>query len=120
MDVGYNGLEVAIDDTAGAGYHDTGAIYDLVKPNKNAMKPAGRWNHIVITCDRNRIRVELNGDRVTEMNLDQWTEAGKRPDGSAHKFGFAWKQHARQGYIGLQDHANDCWFKNVKLKPLPD
>src|SRR5262245_35331952 len=28
-DVGFNGLEVAIDDTKGAGYHDTGAIYDL-------------------------------------------------------------------------------------------
>ena len=37
------------------GYHDTGAIYDLVKPTKNAMKPAGEWNHIVITCDKNRI-----------------------------------------------------------------
>ena len=52
-DVGFNGIEVAIDDTTGAGFHDTGAIYDLVKPKKNAMKPAGEWNHIVITCDRN-------------------------------------------------------------------
>src|SRR5207302_8464133 len=27
-DVGFNGIEVAIDDTPGAGYHDTGALYD--------------------------------------------------------------------------------------------
>src|SRR5437867_11261684 len=27
-DVGFNGIEVAIDDTNGAGYHDTGALYD--------------------------------------------------------------------------------------------
>src|SRR5688572_16362099 len=40
-DVGFNGLEIAIDDTATAGLHDTGAIYDLVKPVRNAMKPAG-------------------------------------------------------------------------------
>src|SRR5262245_33821301 len=33
-DVGFNGIEVAIDDTRGAGYHDTGALYDLVKPKK--------------------------------------------------------------------------------------
>src|SRR5438876_9847776 len=26
-DVGFNGLEVAIDDTRGAGYHDTGAVH---------------------------------------------------------------------------------------------
>src|SRR5216684_2980560 len=31
-DVGFNGLEVAIDDTPGSDYHDTGAIYDLAKP----------------------------------------------------------------------------------------
>ena len=50
-DVGYNGIEIAIDDTTGAGYHDAGAIYDLVKPRKNAMRPAGEWNRMVITCD---------------------------------------------------------------------
>ena len=33
-DVGYNGIEIAIDDTTTAGFHDTGAIYDLVKPKK--------------------------------------------------------------------------------------
>src|SRR3954463_4390027 len=36
-DVGYNGIEIAIDDTKSAGYVDTGAFYDLVKPKKNAM-----------------------------------------------------------------------------------
>src|SRR6266850_2456073 len=60
-DVGFNGIEIAIDDTPGAGYHDTGAIYDLVKPTKQAMKPVGEWNHIVITCNKNLIEVELNG-----------------------------------------------------------
>ena len=37
-DVGFNGIEVAVDDTTTAGMHDTGAIYDLVAPVKNAMK----------------------------------------------------------------------------------
>lgn len=117
-DVGFNGIEVAIDDTSGAGYHDTGAIYDLVKPAKQAMKPIGEWNHLVITCDRNFIRVELNGEQVTTMDMDQFPEKNKRPDGSAHKFDIAYKNHPRKGYIGLQDHGQDCWFKNIKLKPL--
>ena len=59
-DVGWNGLEVAIDDTAANGFTDTGAIYDLVAPAKNAMKPAGEWNRLIITCNRNLITVELN------------------------------------------------------------
>src|SRR5213594_5258330 len=76
-DVGFNGLEVAIDDTTGAGYHDTGAIYDLAKPTKNAMKPVGEWNHIEITCDRYEIEVVLNGERVTRADLSQFTEPNK-------------------------------------------
>jgi Domain of Unknown Function (DUF1080) len=117
-DVGFNGLEVAIDDTITAGFHDTGAIYDLVKPTKNAMKPAGEWNHLVITCDGPRILIELNGNVVTRMDLNQWTTPNRRPNGSEHKFDVAYKDHPRVGYIGLQDHGSACWYKNIKLKPL--
>ena len=118
-DVGFNGLEIAIDDTTGAGYHDTGALYDLVKPAKNAMKPVGEWNHIEITCDKGRIEVALNGEKVTSVDLDQFAEPNKRADGTAHKFDIAYKDHPRRGYIGLQDHGSPCWFKNIKLRALP-
>ena len=117
-DVGFNGIEVAIDDTRGAGFHDTGALYDLVRPKRNAMKPVGEWNHVVITCNKNRIDVELNGEGVSPMDLDEWLEPNKRPDGTAHKFDIAYKDHPRKGYLGLQDHGAPCWFKNIKIKPL--
>jgi hypothetical protein len=117
-DVGYNGLEIAIDDTATAGYHDTGAIYDLVKPSKNAMRAVGQWNHMVITCDRSRLSVELNDEQVTQMDLDQWTTPNRRPAGSEHKFDVGYKDHTRFGYIGLQDHGAPCWYKNIKIKSL--
>jgi hypothetical protein len=117
-DVGFNGIEIAIDDTTTTGYHDTGAIYDLVKPSKNAMKPPGEWNHAVITCDRNIITVRLNGEQVTRMDLDEWKTPNRRPDGSEHKFDIAYKDHPRRGYIGLQDHGSACWFKNIKIRPI--
>lgn len=118
-DVGYNGLEVAIDDTSGAGYHDTGAIYDLARPTRQAMKPVGEWNRLVVTCDGPLISVVLNGERVTTMNLDEFTKPGRRPDGSEHKFPeFAYKDRPRRGYLGLQDHGSPCWFKNIKLLAL--
>lgn len=117
-DVGFNGIEVAIDDTTTADYHDTGAIYDLSKPTKNAMKPVGEWNHIEITSDRNLLTVVLNGEQVNRIDFDQWTEINKRPDGSSHKFDVAYKNHPRKGYIGLQDHGGNCWYKNIKLLPM--
>jgi len=117
-DVGWNGMEIAIDDTPGAGYHDTGALYDLVKPTKNTMKSVGIWNHIEITCDKSLIDVVLNGEHVTHMNMDDFVELNRRPDGSGHKFDIVYKNHPRKGFIGLQDHGGRCWFKNIKLRPL--
>jgi hypothetical protein len=117
-DVGFNGIEVAIDDTTTALFHDTGAFYDLVKPSKNTMKPAGQWNHMVITCDGPRLAVELNGERINQINLDEWTTPNHRPDGSAHKFDVAYKNHPRSGYIGLQDHGSPCLYRNIKIKPI--
>jgi hypothetical protein len=82
------------------------------------MKPAGEWNHLEITCDRNLISVAVNGERVTRMNLDQFAQPNRRPDGSEHKFEEALKDHPRRGYLGLQDHGSDCWFKNIKARVL--
>jgi hypothetical protein len=118
-DVGFNGLEIAIDDTRDAGYHDTGALYDLVQPTRNAMKPAGDWNQMEIACLTNRIEVVLNGEAVLRADLDQFTTPHRRPDGTPHKFDEAFKNHPRRGYLGLQDHGQPCWFRNIKLKPLP-
>ena len=117
-DVGFNGIEVAIDDTMTAGFHDTGALYDLVQPSKNAMKSQGEWNHMQITCDRSMISVEVNDIEVTQADLDQWTTSNKRPDGTDHKFDVIYKDHPRMGYVGLQDHGSDVWYKNVKLLRL--
>ena len=117
-DIGFNGIEVAVDDTKTAGYTDTGALYDLVRPSLNAMKPVGEWNRLVITCDGPHLAVEVNGREVSRANLDAWTLPNRRPDGSPHKFDVAYKDHPRRGYLGLQDHGANCWYKNIKLLPL--
>ena len=118
-DVGFNGLEIAIDDTLTAGYHDTGALYDLSKPTRNAMRPVGEWNHIKIHAHDAQIQIELNGQSVNVIDLARFTEPNRRPDGTGHKFDVAYRNHPLSGYIGLQDHGAPCWFKNIKLKPLP-
>ena len=114
------GIEIQIYDTRSEkpNKHDCGAIYDLVAPSKNTLKPLGEWNHIEITCDKNRISVVMNGEAISSMDLDLWTDAGKNPDGSANKFKKALKDFSREGFLGLQDHGKPCWFKNVKLKKL--
>ncbi len=111
------GLEIAIDDTTGTGMHDTGAFYDLVAPTRNAQKPVGEWNHMTITSKGPKISITLNGEKVSEIDLSKFTEVGKRPDGSKHKFEkVKIADFNRPGFFGFQDHGQDCWFKNVKVK----
>jgi hypothetical protein len=49
------------------------------------------------------------------MNCDEWTEAGKGPDGRKNKFEKAARDFPRKGYLGFQDHGHKVWFKNVKI-----
>ena len=114
-----SGLEIALDDTKGRGLHDSGAFYDLVAPRVNAQKQVGEWNHMTISAKGPRIEVVLNGETVSKIDLDEWTKPGKRPDGSSHKFkAVTVKNLVRPGFFGFQDHGQDCWYKNVKVKDL--
>lgn len=112
------GLEMQILDTYDeekTSKHSSGALYDLVAPSSNAVRQAGEWNQATITCDRNRIRLALNGTVVVEADIDQWAAVGKNPDGSDNKFKYAWRDHPRSGHIGLQDHGGYVEFRNIKV-----
>ena len=51
--------------------------------------------------------------------VDEFTEAGKSPDGTKNKFHRAMKDFARTGYIGLQDHGTPVWYRNITIQTLP-
>ena len=73
---------------------------------------------LVLGLEPQNTTVEVNGKNVNEMNLDEWTESNKNPDGSKNKFPRAIKDFARKGYIGLQDHGGLTQFRNIKIKEL--
>jgi sugar phosphate isomerase/epimerase len=101
----YHSFEVQIWDAA-EGNHKTGAVYDAVAPVKDAAKPTGEWNHMKITCQGKRVRVELNGVQVVDWEMEP---RGKIRDFSA------------EGYIGLQNHDSiiaPVYFRNIFAKEL--
>lgn len=100
------GIEVQVNDTYGdenaTGNHDNGGIIRTVGTTKNMSKPAGEWNRIIITCKGQNIKVNLNGEQVIDIQQDE----------------SAMKDRPLNGFIALQDHGLDCWFRNIKLKEL--
>jgi Domain of Unknown Function (DUF1080) len=112
------GLEVQIITGKTPDLHGFGAIYDLVAPSKNATHGPGQWDAVEVRCKGPNITVTINGEKVSSINCDEWRQPGKRLDGTSSKFTKAVKDFPQTGYIGLQDHGNNVWFKNIKLLML--
>ena len=117
-DVGFNGLEIALDDTATAGYTDTGALYDLSKPTKNALRPLGEWNHLEVTCDKSVIEVKINGEQVNRIDLDNSRKRISAPTARPTNSTSCTKTTPAAATSACKTTARGCWFKNIKLKTL--
>ena len=102
----YEGIEVQILDSYGKKEpltaHDSGGIIGIAPPKKNMARPAGKWNQIEITCQQDRLIVELNGETIIDLAL---SEKIARP-------------HPLAGYLGLQDHGIPLEFRNIEIKSL--
>jgi hypothetical protein len=120
----YTGLEIQVANSFGnPGLSRTGtagALYDCQAPTVNAVHAPGEWNTCVITCRGPQVHVELNGQKILDANLDEWTQPRQNPDGSRNKFATPIKDFARRGYLGLQDHGRRVWYRNIEVKSLDD
>lgn len=98
--------------------HQAGALYDMIAPSENVVKPAGEWNSFVITINHkeNKGSVDLNGVRVVDFPIegDKWN-AMVADSKFADWEGFG---QIKDGYIALQDHGDQVSFRNIKIKEL--
>lgn len=115
------GFEMQVLDSAGKAEpdkHDCGALYDILAPSENTMKPAHQWNTAVITCRNSFVTIALNGTRVVRTDLNKYTQPGKNLDGKGNKYAKALKDWSHTGHIGLQSHGGATWFKNIKIREI--
>ncbi len=115
------GIEIQVLDSAGdnpPGKHSCGAVYDVLAPSENPMKPALEWNSLLLRCSAQYISITMNSRRIIQMDLNRYKEAHKNIDGTNNKFRTAYKDMPREGHIGLQDHGGKVWYKNIKIRKL--
>jgi len=94
-----------------------GALYDLIPGKFEAVKPAGEWNHVKVLVYKGTVVHWVNGENVLEYHL--WTDDwNKMVLNSKFKEYEDFLNTAEEGFIGLQDHGDDVWFRNIKIKEL--
>ena len=100
------------------GKHIVGSLYDAKEPKVAAGKPDGEWNLMELTCKGSKIKAKVNGKLVIDVDINDWKEPNKNPDGSKNKFKTALKDLPRIGNFGLQYHGQPVWFRNIKVTTL--
>ena len=96
--------------------HRAGAVYDLYTPTVDNARPGGEWNAARIVARGAHVEHWLNGVKVAEyeQGSPEWTARI-----AASKFrdepGFG--TH-RSGLIGLQDHGDLVWYRNIRIRRL--
>jgi hypothetical protein len=94
----------------------TGGFYDVLKPVNAKPKKAGEWNTSRVLVKGNHVEHWLNGDKVLEYELGS-PELLAAVQGS--KFNKETDFGKRvQCHLLLQDHHDEIWFRNMKIKEL--
>ena len=95
-----------------------GSLYDLIPAKPQNAKPYGEWNKVEIIVYKGTVVHKMNGETVVEYHL--WTPEWKELVAGSKfpKLNKDWAEVAAKGYIGLQDHGDDVWFRNIKIKEL--
>lgn len=108
------------------GNRQSSSLYDMIPAKPQNSKPFGQWNKVKIMCYKGTVVHYQNDEQVLEYHLwtQQWKEMLDVSKFSKDKSPLAYELlincggENKEGFIGLQDHGDDVWFRNIKIKIL--
>ena len=105
---GPSGVEVQILDDAAEqyasleAYQYSGSVYAIAPARERVCRPAGEWNTLEVDCRGTTYRVFHNGTLVVDATEAEFAEL---------------KNREPSGFLGLQNHSEAVWFRNVRVGP---
>jgi hypothetical protein len=109
------------------GNRKSASLYDMIPADPQNAKAVGEWNAGAILVYKGTVIHKQNGKNVVEYHLwtPQWNELiakSKFKPGGSFPLAYGLLTNLggdeHEGYIGLQDHGDDVWYRNIKIKIL--
>lgn len=109
------------------GNRKSASLYDMIPAKPQNAKPFGEWNTGSIVVFKGTVFHKQNGKTVVEYHLwtPKWIELiknSKFAPGGDFPLAYSLMTNLgganKEGYIGFQDHSDDVWFKNIRVKIL--
>ena len=93
-----------------------GALYDLIAPSVDVLKPVGQYNKVRIKVKNNHVEHWLNNNKILEYEygsrfLEQLIDKSKFKD-------MPYFAKATSGFIGLQGDHGEVWYRNIRIRKL--
>ena len=109
------------------GNRQAASLYDMIPARPQNARPAGQWNQAKIMVYKGTVVHGQNGQNVLEYHLwtPKWTQMlqdSKFCEGGDFPYAFNLLNNMggdnHEGYIGLQDHGDDVWYRNIRIKVM--
>jgi hypothetical protein len=102
------GVEIQVLDDKAERYKDlkpyqyTGSVYAIAPAKEHVGREAGQWNSLEIDVKGTRYRIIHNGVTIIDASDAEFPEI---------------KGRRASGFLGLQNHSEEVWYKNLRLGP---
>jgi hypothetical protein len=80
----------------------TGSVYAVAPATEHVGREVGEWNSLEIDCVGDRYRVTHNGVLILDADAEKFPALAER---------------LKSGYLGLQNHNKEVWFRNLRILP---